>query len=218
MTSEAASENKTDKTLHDLFMTELADVYSAEKQLVEALPKMAEAAMAKELQEVITSHLKETEGHVRTVERVFAALDMKPKAKKCEAIERLLSEGDEPAASFKGSPACDAAIISACQKVEHYEIASYGCLKEWADLLGNVEASTMLEAILAEERKANESLGALARAASNMACFVPVRMLRCLKALACVVSNDKALEEYLAEGERQVKNRPRLARNVLPVQ
>jgi ferritin-like metal-binding protein YciE len=167
MTTKTASEKKTDKTLHDLFMTELADVYSMEKQLVKALPKMAKAATAEELVEALTLHLKETEGHVQTVELVFAAFDMKPKAKKCEAMEGLLSEGDELAASFKGSPACDAAIISACQKVEHYEIASYGCLKEWADLLGNVEASTMLEEILADEKAADDKLSALAQELSN---------------------------------------------------
>lgn len=167
MATKAASEKKTEKTLHDLFMTELADVYNVEKRLVKALPKMAKAATAEELQEAISLHLKETEGHVRTVELVFAAFDEKPKSKKCEAIEGLLSEGDELAASFKGSAACDAAIISACQKVEHYEIASYGCLQEWAGLLGNDEAATMLEEILAEEKAADESLSALARAASN---------------------------------------------------
>jgi ferritin-like metal-binding protein YciE len=167
MTSKVLSETKTDKNLHDLFMNELADVYSAEKQLVRALPKMARSATLKELREALTLHLKETEGHVQTVERVFAAFDMKPKTKKCEAMEGLLAEGDEIAAVFKGSPACDAAIISACQKVEHYEIASYGCLIAWAELLGNGEASTMLEETLAEEKAADENLSLLARATSN---------------------------------------------------
>lgn len=167
MTTRTASEKKTEKTLQDLFMTELADVYSAEKQLVKALPKMAKAAMAEELQEALTMHLKETEGHVQSLEGVFRVFDMKPRAKKCEAMEGLLSEGDELAASFEGSPACDAAIISACQKVEHYEIASYGCLREWADLLGNPEASTMLEQILAEEVAADEKLTTLACTANN---------------------------------------------------
>jgi ferritin-like metal-binding protein YciE len=167
MTSNTVSEKKMDKTLHDLFMTELADVYSMEKQLVKALPKMAKAAMAEDLQEAITLHLKETETHVRRVELVFGAFDMKPKAKKCDAMEGLLSEGDDLADSYKGSPACDAAIISACQKVEHYEIASYGCLLEWAGLLGNVEASTLLEETLADEKAADEKLSALARSASN---------------------------------------------------
>jgi len=158
---------KTDKTLHDLFMTELADVYSAEKQLVKALPGMAKAAKANELKETLTSHLNETEGHLRKVELVFADFDVKPKTKRCEAMEGLLAEGKEVAASFAGSPACDAAIIAACQKLEHYEIASYGCLREWASLLGNEEASTKLEEILVEEKAADESLCALARSASN---------------------------------------------------
>lgn len=108
-----------------------------------------------------------TRGHVQTVEAVFAAFDMKPRAKKCGAMEGLLSEGDKVAASFRGSPACDAAIIAACQKVEHYEIASYGCLQEWAGVLGHMEASIMLEGILEEEKAANKSLSALAHAGSN---------------------------------------------------
>ena len=165
MTSEAASEEKTYKTLHDLFMTELADVYSAENQLVKALPKMA------------------------------------------EAIDGLRSEGDELAASFKGSPACDATIISACQKVEHYEIASYGCLKEWAGLLGNLEASTMLEAILAEEKRADESFSSRARAASNSTSLSLLCLSHRLSALARAASNAMALEEYAAEAAKTTAKR-----------
>lgn len=166
MTTKAA-EKKAEKTLHDLFMDELADMYDAESRLVKALPKMAKAAMADELKDAIQSHLKETEGHRDTLESVFAMFDEKAKGKKCEAIVGLLKEADEIAAEFKGSPACDAAIISACQKVEHYEIASYGCLSEWAGLLGNKEAVASLEDILEEERAADEALTEVARSASN---------------------------------------------------
>ncbi len=155
------------KTLKDLFLDELADMYDAEQRIVRALPKMAKAATCTHLQAAIQSHLKETEGHVTKLEKVFKAFDEKAKAKKCEATVGLLEEGDEIAADFKGSPAINAALISAAQKVEHYEIASYGCLHEWAGLLGNQEAAGLLESILGEEKSANEALTELARSSSN---------------------------------------------------
>jgi ferritin-like metal-binding protein YciE len=111
--------------------------------------------------------LKETEGHVTKLEQVFQAFDEKAMGKTCEATVGLLKEGDEIAADFKGSPAINAALISAAQKVEHYEMASYGCLHEWAGLLGNQKAAALLEQILGEEKAANEGLTELARAGSN---------------------------------------------------
>jgi len=155
------------KTLKDLFLGELADMYDAERRIVKALPKLAKAATCEKLQEALLTHLKETEGHVTKVERVFECFDEKAKGKTCEATVGLLKEGDEIAAEFKGSPAINAAIISAGQKVEHYETASYGCLHEWATLLGNEDAASILEEILNEEKAANETLTALARASSN---------------------------------------------------
>ena len=155
------------KTLKDLFLDELADIYDAEKRIVKALPKLAKAATCDDLKDAIQAHLKETEGHVTKLEQVFQSFDEKPKGKTCEATVGLLKEGDEIAAEFKDSPAINAALISAAQKVEHYEIASYGCLHEWAGLLGNDEAATLLESILDEEKAANEGLTELARASSN---------------------------------------------------
>lgn len=155
------------KTLKDLFMDELADMYDAERRIVKALPKMARAATCPELKAAIQSHLKETEGHVTKLEEVFEAFEQKAKGKTCEATVGLLEEGDEIAADFKGSPAINAALISAAQKVEHYEMASYGCLHEWAGLLGNEEAAGLLQEILGEEKAANEALTKLARASSN---------------------------------------------------
>ena len=170
MTTKVAPEKKAqkvEKTLNDLFLCELADMYDAEKRIVKALPKLAKAAMADRLTKAINLHLKETEGHVAILEQVFASCDAKPKGKKCEAVEGLIAEGDEIVAEFKGTQACDAAIISACQKVEHYEIASYGCLREWAGLLGNTKAAKLLDEILEEEAASNEALTELARATSN---------------------------------------------------
>jgi ferritin-like metal-binding protein YciE len=155
------------KTLKDLFMDELADMYDAEHRIVKALPKMAKAATCPDLKAAIQSHLKETEGHVKKLEQVFQAFDEKAKGKKCEATVGLLEEGDEIAAEFKGSPAINAALISAAQKVEHYEMASYGCLHEWAGLLGNEKAAGLLQEILDEEKAANEKLTELARAGNN---------------------------------------------------
>jgi len=155
------------KTLKTLFLDELADMYDAEKRIVKALPKLAKAATCPNLKTAIEAHLKETEGHVTKLEQVFQCFDEKAKGKTCEATVGLLKEGDEIAADFKGSPAINAALISAAQKVEHYEMASYGCLHEWAGLLGNDEAAGLLEEILAEEKSANQDLTELARASSN---------------------------------------------------
>jgi ferritin-like metal-binding protein YciE len=155
------------KTLKDLFLDELADMYDAERRIVKALPKMSKAATCPELKAAIQSHLKETKGHVTKLEQVFQSFDQKAKGKTCEATVGLLEEGDEIATEFKGSPAINAALISAAQKVEHYEMASYGCLHEWAGLLGNEEAAGLLQEILGEEKAANETLTTLARTSSN---------------------------------------------------
>jgi ferritin-like metal-binding protein YciE len=155
------------KTLKALFLDELADMYDAERRTVKALPKMAKAATCDKLKQAILAHLKETEGHVTKLEEVFQSFDEKARGKTCEATVGLLKEGDEIAADFKGSPAINAALISAAQKVEHHEMASYGCLHEWAGLLGNKEAAGLLEEILEQEKAANETLTELARASSN---------------------------------------------------
>jgi ferritin-like metal-binding protein YciE len=155
------------KTLKDLFLGELADMYDAEHRIVKALPKMAKAATCEDLRKALLAHLKETEGHVAKLEQVFKFLDQKAKGKTCEATVGLLEEGAEIAGEFKRSPAINAALISAAQKVEHYEMASYGCLHEWAGLLGNKEAAGLLQEILEEEKAANEGLTELARASSN---------------------------------------------------
>ena len=155
------------KTLKALFLDELADIYDAERRTVKALPKMANAATCDKLKKVIQFHLKETEGHVTKLEQVFQLFDVKAKGQTCKATVGLLEEGDEIATDFKGSPTINAGLISAAQKVEHHEMAAYGCLHEWATLLGNKEAAGLLQEILDQEKAANESLTALARASSN---------------------------------------------------
>ena len=144
--------------LKDLFLDELADIHFAENHIAKALPKMVKAATCEDLKDAILSHLEETKGHIEKVKQVFAAFDEKPKSKECKATLGLLAEGDEIAADNKGEPTINAAIISACQKVEHYEIASYGSLHAWAQLLGNDEAANLIEEILNEEKAADEKL------------------------------------------------------------
>jgi len=157
------------KTLKDLFHDELMDMYDAEHRIVKALPKLAKAATCTRLQAALRAHLKETEGHITKLDQVFKSIGVPAKGKKCEATVGLLKEGDEIAAEFKGSPAINAALISAGQKVEHYEIASYGCLHEWAGLLGHNRAAELLEEILDQEKTANEKLTELARTGNNEA-------------------------------------------------
>ena len=143
--------------MHELFLEQLADVYDAEKQLVKALPKMAEAASSPELKAGFREHLDQTEGHVQRLEEIFEMLDKPAKGKKCEAMQGLLAEGKELMEESEPSVK-DAALIAAAQKVEHYEIASYGCLRTWADLLELDEASTLLQETLDEEKETDERL------------------------------------------------------------
>jgi ferritin-like metal-binding protein YciE len=155
--------SKNPKTLSDLFLGELKDMYDAEHRITKALPKMAKAATCPELRAAFEKHLKETQGQISKLEQVFKSIGETAKAKKCEATVGLLKEGDEIAAEFKGSPAIDAALISAGQKVEHYEIASYGCLIEWAGKLGHEQAATLLKEISDQEKAADKKLTELAR-------------------------------------------------------
>ncbi len=155
------------KTLKDLFLDELADIYDAERRLVKALPKMAKTATCNELKKVFQTHLASTAGHVKSVEQVFKCFGGTARGKTCEATKGLLEEGDELAVNFQGSPAINAALISVAQKVEHYEMASYGCLREWAAALGNPKAAELLQGILDEESASNEAFTKLARAKSN---------------------------------------------------
>ena len=155
------------KNLEDLFLDELADIYDAENRLTRALPKMVRLATHPELREAFQNHLDETEHHVERLEEVFAAFGKTAKGKKCEAIVGLLKEADEIALDNKGCPTINAALVSAAQKVEHYEIASYGCLAEWADQLGNDEAADLLQQTLEEEKAADKTLTSLARLRYN---------------------------------------------------
>jgi ferritin-like metal-binding protein YciE len=141
------------RTLKDLFLDELADRYDSEKRLVIAMPAMIRAASCARLRKSIETHLMETESHVTKVEKVFKLFGEKPRLNKCSAILGLLAEGAEMAHDNQGLPVINAALVAILQKIEHYEIASYGCLHEWADLLGNQPATVLLKEILVEEKK-----------------------------------------------------------------
>ncbi|MGZ3776121.1 MAG: YciE/YciF ferroxidase family protein [Mucilaginibacter sp.] len=162
------SEEVTDSALNELFIDELKDIYWAEQHLTKALPKMAKAATTDELRTAIQNHLAETETHVTRLEQVFESIGEKAMAKKCEAMAGLIKEGDEIVAETeKGSTTRDAGIISAAQKVEHYEIASYGTLKTLASVLGHNEAAEILNTTLQEEKNADNKLTQIAESSIN---------------------------------------------------
>ncbi len=154
--------------LMKLFEDELKDIYWAEKALTKALPKMLKNASAPELVEAIENHLAETEKQVQMVENVFELIDKKPVAKKCEAMAGLLKEGEEIMKDTEKGPQRDAGIISAAQKVEHYEIASYGTLRTFANTLGLDEAAAILDEILQQEKNADASLTEIAESSINV--------------------------------------------------
>ena len=154
--------------LHELFLDELADIYGAEQQLTKALPKLAKAAQSDELREAFEMHLEETQNHVSRLEQVFESLDETPKKKKCKGIEGILGEGKDVMAEHKKSEELDAALISAAQKTEHYEIASYGCLCTWAEQMGHDRALNLLKENLMEEKAADEKLTEIAKSSANL--------------------------------------------------
>jgi ferritin-like metal-binding protein YciE len=149
--------------LQELYIDELKDLYSAETQLVKALPKMAKAASSDELRQGIEQHLEQTRGHVERLEEIFESLSESPKGRKCAGMEGLVKEGSEiMGEDFEGA-VMDAALIGAAQRVEHYEIAAYGTAREFADLLGYSEHSSLLEETLKEEKETDEKLTELAK-------------------------------------------------------
>jgi ferritin-like metal-binding protein YciE len=156
-------------SLEALFLNELKDIYHAEKQLVRALPRMAKAASAPDLQQAFTNHLKETQGQVQRLERVFRELGQTPRAKKCEGMVGLIEEGKHIMQEDGEEAVIDAALIAAGQRVEHYEIAAYGCLRTYAELLGHTEAARLLAQNLQEEEAADQKLNAIAEGGINQA-------------------------------------------------
>lgn len=156
-------ENSNGGKFEELFKEQLKDIYWAEKHLLKAMPKMKDAASTSTLKDAITDHMKETEHQIERLEKIFENLGMKNEGKKCEAMEGLLEEADEILDEFKnGKYVKDAAIIMAAQKIEHYEIATYGTLCNMAKIMGNDNVTQLLEETLKEEKHADELLTKIA--------------------------------------------------------
>src|ERR1700742_2229431 len=158
---------KEPKLLSDLFHDTLKDIYFAEKKIFATLPKMEKAAQSPELKEAFAKHHRETEGHIKRLEKVFAEIDAKPVGKTCDAIVGITDEGAEIMEEYKGSPALDSGLLAAAQAVEHYEMSRYGTLKAWAEQLGLDDAVEMLEETLAEEEATDEALTEIAKSTIN---------------------------------------------------
>lgn len=156
------------KSMQDLFDEELEDLYDAEKQIVKALPKIAEAVASEELRDALEEHLEQTKQHVTRLEQVFQSIGREAKAKKCEGMKGLLEEGENVISELDKSPVRDAALIAAAQKVEHYEISGYGTLRTFAQLLGHDDAVELLEETLEEEKEADEKLTDIAESEINI--------------------------------------------------
>jgi len=155
------------KTLRDLFVEELKDLYSAEKQILKALPKMAKAASSAELRQAFTDHLEQTRGQVERLDKIFEQLDTSSRGKKCAAMEGLIDEGKQLMEEEAEDAVMDAALIAAAQKVEHYEIAGYGCARTYARMLGEEQAARLLQQTLEEEAHTDKRLSALAEGFIN---------------------------------------------------
>jgi ferritin-like metal-binding protein YciE len=147
-----------EKTLNELFLAQLKDIYFAEKKIYRSLPKMAKATKVAELKQAFTTHREETQGHIERLEQVFEMIGKRPQAKACEAINGIIAEGEETIEDFGDSAALDTGLVAAGQAVEHYEMARYGALIAWAKQLGIPKAAALLNETLQEEMKADQLL------------------------------------------------------------
>jgi len=168
-----ASKNQNGKMpnehLHELFVDELRDILGAERQLLKGLKKMANATRTDSLRDAFETHYSETEEHISRLKQVMESLGLSARGKKCKAMEGLLAEADEIMESFEGNESLDAALIAAAQKVEHYEIASYGCLVTYAKLMEHTDAKEILGTTLNEEKETDAKLTDIALSEANVA-------------------------------------------------
>ena len=154
-------------TLHDAFIDELRDTYDAEKQLTKALPKLAKAATSPQLRKAFETHLKETEGQIERLEKIFETLDEKVRGKHCDGIAGIIEEGKSVMEEDFDNATMDACLIASGQRAEHYEMAAYGTLVAWARAMGHTDAADLLQETLDEEMAADEKLSALAEGGIN---------------------------------------------------
>jgi ferritin-like metal-binding protein YciE len=156
-------------SMEELLIDELKDIYNAEKQITRALPKMAKATTSTKLKEAFQSHLQETQGHIERLDKVFEILGKAPRGKTCHGMQGVLEEGSEVIEETEKSPLRDAALISAAQRVEHYEMAAYGSVRAYAKILGQNEVVNLLEQTLQEEKAADEKLTSIAGSVNSEA-------------------------------------------------
>ena len=156
------------ESLQELLIEEMRDIYSAENQFAKAAPKMVKKASNPQLKKAFETHLKETEGQIKRLQQIFEKLGKKPTGKKCAAMEGLIEEGKEMMAEDMEEDTMDAALISVAQKIEHYEIASYGTVRTWAQLLGDDQTAKLLQQSLDEEGKTDKLLTELAESSINL--------------------------------------------------
>lgn len=157
-----------EKLLDNLFHDTLKDIYYAERQILKALPKMARGAQSERLRSAFEDHREQTETHVERLQKVFEIIGKPARGKTCPAIDGIIEEGEEVMAALKGAPALDAGLIAAAQAVEHYEMARYGTLRQWAKQLGLKDAAALLEQTLEEESSTDELLTDLAESEANI--------------------------------------------------
>jgi ferritin-like metal-binding protein YciE len=184
-------------TLHDAFIDELRDAYDAEKQLTKALPKMARAASSPDLRAAFEHHLEETRGQIERLEQVFESLDENARGKHCDGIAGIIEEGNSVMQENFDEATMDACLIAGGQRAEHYEMAAYGTLIAWAEVMGHTEAVDLLQQTLDEEKAADEKLSALAEAGINLSA-----------ADAAHSEEDEESEDEPAAVGAGVKNRP----------
>jgi len=163
------SRNMQGNSLQELYVEQLRDLYNAEQQLVKALPKMAKAAQSEGLRQGIAEHLEQTKGHVDRLQQIFSAMDESPKGKKCAGMEGLVEEGEEVIKEHSSGGVLDAGLIGAAQRVEHYEIAAYGTVRSFAELLGESQAVDLLQQTLEEEKETDEKLTELSKEINTQA-------------------------------------------------
>jgi len=156
------------ESLRDLYIDQLKDLYSAENQLIKALPKMAKAASDDQLRTAFETHLEETRGHAERLQQIFEKLGARPTGKKCKAMEGLVAEGKEMMEEDAEPEVMDAGLIAAAQRIEHYEIAGYGTVRTYAELLGDKEAARLLQQTLDEEGKTDKMLTQIAEDTINV--------------------------------------------------
>jgi ferritin-like metal-binding protein YciE len=156
-------------SLEELLQDELKDIYDAEKQLTKALPKLMKKASNDELRDAIEDHLNQTRQHVERLEQAFEQMGMPVRGKKCEGMQHLIAEGNDMIADAEDDDTRDAVMIAGAQKVEHYEIASYGTIRTWANLLGKSEVAALMEETLDEEKEADQRLTSIAESFVNQA-------------------------------------------------